>query len=175
MSSAQGEIEIAILPFGKHHIREEFSCGIEPLDRYLKKLAGKDARNRIAAPFVLAGADNRVIGYYTLSSFSIILGDLPDKLARKLPKYPRIPATLIGRLAVDRNYHGRGLGEYLLMDALHRSWEHSKQIASYAVVVDAKDERATAFYQAYEFKLFPNQPSRLSMPMKKIERLLKTS
>lgn len=164
---------VAIGLLQKYHDRTSFSCGSEPLDRYLKKLASQDARNRVAAPFVLVDTDDRVIGYYTLSAFSIVLGELPDPVARKLPKYPVVPATLLSRLAVGLNHRGRGLGEYLLMDALHRSWETSKQIASYAVVVDAKDDGAVAFYPAYEFQVFPDHASRLFLPMKKIERLFR--
>ena len=165
------EHEFAIEPLGKHHDRAAFACGVAALDLYLKQRASQDARKRIAAPFVLAGVDHRVVGYYTLSSFSIALRDLPEKIARKLPKYPFVPATLLGRLAMDQNYRGQHLGEYLLMDALRRSFELSKQIASYAVVVDAKGDAASRFYQSYEFQAFPEQPSRLFMPMKKIQRL----
>ena len=164
---------VAVGPLQKHHDIASFSCGSEPLDRYLKKLASQDARNRVAAPFVLVDTDDRVIGYYTLTAFSTMLGELPDPIARKLPKYPVVPATLLGRFARDLNHRGRGLGEYLLMDALHRSWQTSKQIASYAVVVDAKDDAAVAFYQAYEFQIFPDHASRLFLPMKKIERLFR--
>lgn len=168
--SPSDEHEFAIEPVAKHHERAAFACGVAALDLYLKQRASQDARNRIAAPFVLAGVDHRVVGYYTLSSFSIALSDLPENIARKLPKYPFVPATLLGRLATDQNYRGRRLGEHLLMDALRRSFELSKEIASYAVVVDAKGG-AASFYQSYEFQAFPQQPSRLFMPMKKIERL----
>ncbi len=108
----------------------------------------------------------------TLSSFSIALAELPDEIARKLPKYPVIPATLLGRLAVDQNYRGQRLGEFLLLDALHRSFELSKQIASYAVVVDAKGDAAARFYRSYDFEAFPEQPARLFIAMKKIQRVL---
>ena len=129
---------------------------------------------RIAAPFVLADVDHRVVvGYYTLSSFSIALGELPDKIARKLPRYPVVPATLLGRLAVDENHRGQRLGEYLLMDALHRSSVVSKQIVSYAIVVDAKVEAVARFCRSYEFQVFSEQPSRLFIPMTTIQRLFK--
>src|SRR5712672_467752 len=96
-----------------------------------------------------------VLGYYTLSSFGIDAGVLPPDVAKKLPRYPLIPATLLGRLAVDEKHHGEGTGEFLLMDALHRSLEQSVQIAAAAVVVEAIDERAARFYQHFGFIPFP--------------------
>ena len=173
MASAEGEHGIAIVPLGKKHDRSKFSCGSEALDVYLRQQAGQDAQKGVSAPFVLPDSSNRIIGYYTLSAFSIILDDLPDAVISKLPKYPNVPATLLGRLAVDQNYRGRRLGEYLVMDALHRSWWASTEIASYAVVVDAMDARATAFYRLYEFQEFPDPRSRLFMPMNKIQGLFK--
>ena len=173
MASAEGELGVAIVPLGKEHDRSKFSCGSEALDVYLRERVGQDARKGVAAPFVLADSSNYIIGYYTLSAFSIVLDELPDAVISKLPKYPNVPATLLGRLAVDQNDRGRGLGEYLLMDALHRSWRASTELASYAVVVDAKDARAAAFYRSYEFQEFPDQRSRLFMPMNKIQGLFK--
>jgi hypothetical protein len=103
----------------KRHDRKEFSCGVEPLDRYLKEQAGQDAKKRVAAPFVLCeGKSRAVLGYYTLSSQSIDVGAWPEDVVRKLPRYPVVPATLLGRLAVDRRMRGKGMGEYLLMNAL---------------------------------------------------------
>jgi GNAT superfamily N-acetyltransferase len=161
-----------IAPLGPQHDRAGFSCGIEALDVYLRERARQDARKRIAAPFVLsAGEDTKVIGYYTLSAISIVLHELPQEIARKLPRYPVIPATLLGRLAVDSAHRGEGLGEYLLMDALYRAWTHSATIASFAVVVDAINEEARRFYARYEFRPFPKQERRLFLPMQKIQLL----
>ena len=126
----------------------------------------------MAAPFVLVEHSGPVvIGYYTLSQMSIHLDDLPPDTAKKLPKYPAVPVTLLGRLAVDRRHHGNGLGELLLIDALRRSWALSSEIAAFSVVVDAKDEKARAFYERYEFQQFPDQPNRLFMPMAKLDKL----
>ena len=95
----------------KQHDRSGFSCGIEPLDRYLREQAGQDARKRVAAPFVLCErTSNAVLGYYTLSALSIDVGAWPEDVARKLPRYPVVPATLLGRLAVDRRLRGKGMG-----------------------------------------------------------------
>ena len=104
-----------IEPLGKRHDRRAFSCGNEPLDRYLKQQASQDARRHVAAPLVAVReeGDKTILGYYTLSAFAIDLGTLPDRTASKLPLYPLGPVTL-GRLAVDHRYRGRGLGGFLL-------------------------------------------------------------
>jgi GNAT superfamily N-acetyltransferase len=156
----------------RQHDRKAFSCGVEPLDRYLREQAGQDARKRIAAPFVLCiGDSNTVLGYYTLSALSIDVGDWPEDVARKLPRYPVIPATLLGRLAVDSRLRGKGMGEHLLMDALRRALIASRQIAAVAVIVDAKDASALAFYRRYAFIPFADDPHQLFLPMGMIERL----
>lgn len=125
----------------------------------------------MAAPFVLVTPDNRVIGYYTLSAFSIKLYQLPPAQIRKLPKYPTVPATLLGRLAIDRDQRSLGLGEFLLMDALHRSAAATADIASHAVVVDAKDDVAVTFYEKYGFVQFPDHSYRLFLPMHIIKKV----
>ncbi|MCH8098302.1 MAG: GNAT family N-acetyltransferase [Proteobacteria bacterium] len=164
-----------IEPLGRHHDRAAFSCAKPALDRYLKSQAGQDARRHIAAPFVLVGTPGgkTVLGYYTLSAVGIELGDLPQDVAKKLPRYPIVPATLLGRLAVDRRYRGQGFGEILLMDALHRSFTQSSEIAAAAVLVDAMDEDAWRFYRHFDFIPFPERRDRLFLPMKTVERLFK--
>jgi GNAT superfamily N-acetyltransferase len=97
------------------------------------------------------------------------LGELPDKTVRKLPRYPLVPATLLGRLAVDRRQQGKGYGRFLLADALYRAVR--SEIASFAVIVDAKDENARRFYERESFLPFPDQPMKLFRPMADIRRL----
>lgn len=156
----------------KRHNREDFSCGVAPLDRYLKEQAGQDARKWVAAPFVLCESNgNAVLGYYTLSALSIDVGVWPDDAVRKLPRYPVVPATLLGRIAIDVRLRGQGMGEHLLMDALRRALDASREVASFAVVVDAKDDSVLPFYSRYEFTSFVDQPRRLFLPMGTIERL----
>lgn len=156
---------------GAEHERERFSCGIPDLDSYLRERAGQDARRHIAATFVLLEASPVVLGYYTLSQQVISLEDIPVETARRLPRYPLLPATLIGRLAVDVCRQGQGLGEFLLMDALLRSWEAAQTVASFAVRVDATDERARQFYMRYDFVPFPNDRLKLFLPMAVLDRL----
>lgn len=161
-----------IEPLGKHHHRATFSSGSPPLDHYLQQQAGQEARRHIAVTFVLVDTDHQVLaGYYTLSATSLRLGALPPEVSEKLPRYPLVPATLLGRLAIDAGYQGKKLGAFLLMDALQRSCTQSQTIASMAVVVDAKDEGAVRFYERYGFIKFPDQPHRLFLPMKTIARL----
>lgn len=161
-------------PLGKQHNRPGFSCGNEMLDRYLKEQAGQDARRLVAAPFILIQKSDRktIVGYYTLSAFGIDLKDVPIEIAKKLPVYPVVPVTLLGRLAVDQHYKGQGAGEFLLVDALQRAFTQSAQIAAAAVVVDAIDEQAAGFYRHFGFIAFPDKPRRLFLPMKTISDLL---
>jgi ribosomal protein S18 acetylase RimI-like enzyme len=159
-----------IEPLGSHHNRAAFESGVEPLDRYFHTSAGQDAKKRVAAPFVLLDRTNgAVAGYYTLSATSINLGELPTAIAKKLPKYPVVPAILLGRLAVDKNYRGKRLGEMLLMDALNRC--KRSEIAAMAIVVDALDDSACSFYEHYQFIRFPDYPNRLFLPITTIAKI----
>ncbi len=161
-----------IEPLGKKHDRVAFSCGIDALDTYLKKRASQETKKKIATTFVMVESlTSAVIGYYTLSATSILLADLPDEMARKFPRYPNVPATLLGRLAIDNRYQRRGYGELLIIDALRRALQATTEVASYAVVVDAINERARSFYEQYEFCAFPDRKLRLFLPMKTIADL----
>jgi GNAT superfamily N-acetyltransferase len=165
--------QYVVEPLAVQHDRSTFSCGRVELDSYLRERAGQDARRRVAAPYVaVAPGSVLVAGYYTLSSLGIALGQLPADLIRRLPRYPQLPATLLGRLAVDTRHQGKRLGEVLLLDALARSLEASRRVASVAVVVDAIDDGAHAFYRHFEFIPFPEQRRRLFLPMRAIEVLL---
>lgn len=171
MTSKPDEPKFAFEPLGQKHDRAAFSCGVGSLDLYLQKQASQDARKRAAAPFVLTPDGKTIAGYYTLSQYAIELKDVPDEVARKLPKYPLVSATLIGRLAISVDFRGKGLGEALLMDALHRSLKLSQQVASTGIIVDAKDEAAHAFYQKYGFIELPKIEKRLFLPMGTVEQL----
>lgn len=161
----------------KQHPRENFFCGVDALDHYLKKQSGQEARKRIAVTYVLIdhGPENRIAGYYTLSSTSIIPGELPEDIAKKLPRYDAIPATLIGRLAIDEQYQGQGVGKVLLIEALQQSLHTSQRVAAFAVIVDAKDQAAKQFYERFGFIPFASNGYRLFLPMKTIANLFKNS
>ena len=159
-----------IEPFDKsRHFREGFSCEVESLERYFKTQAGQDAKKGLAAIYVLTDGGATVLGYYTLSSYTIDAGELPDEAARKLPGYPKFPAILIGRLARDQRYRGQGVGPELLRDALRRSFESSKSVGAMAVVAEAENDSARHFYLEYGFIQFPEYANKLFIPMKTVE------
>jgi GNAT superfamily N-acetyltransferase len=162
-------------PLGKMHERAVFSCGSEALDNYLKRQAGQDVAKHVAVCFVLTPDGKTVAGYYTLSQYAVDLVELPAETAQKLPKYPEVPATLLGRLAVSEKFSGQGLGEFLLMDALYRCLQQSKHVASAAVLVDAKDESARRFYEYFEFVALPSIANRLFLPMRTIDQLFRNA
>lgn len=154
----------------QRHQRESFRCGVESLDLYFRSRARQERDKYAAAAFVTADGPT-VIGYYTLSSYSIHAGELPEHLVRKLPRYPRLPATLIGRLAVDERYRRKGYGEELLLDALKRCLAITPEVGSLAVIVDAENDNAIEFYRSYGFLPFPDQPNRLFLAMQTIRDL----
>lgn len=160
-----------IAPLSPAYDRETFSCGAGPLDRYLRTQATQDVRRRIANCFVVSPANTQVVvGYYTLSAASVPLADLPEELRKRLPRYPVIPAALIGRLAVDRRYGGRGLGAALLFDAINRA--AGADAAIFAILVDAKDESAVAFYRHHGFHSFAARPRSLFLPLGTVLKLI---
>jgi len=170
---ARKSLPYQVEALGKRHERGGFSCGSGALDRYLQQQARQDADKRVAAPFVLVEPPStRVLGYYTLSASVIQAKELPDDLAGKLPRYPQLPVTLLGRLAVDLTLKNRGIGQFLLMDALWRCLGAATQIAAMAVLVDAKDQAAEAFYAHFGFIPLQQQPARLFLPMKTVAGLL---
>ena len=153
------------------HRRDEFVCGVEPLDRYFHEQVTQDIRRRFANCFVATEkTTDRIAGYYTLSATSIVLEDLPEATRKKLPRYPTVPAVRIGRLAVARDFLRIGLGAALLADAVARSM--NSDIAVYALIVDAKDKTAADFYQHHGFKSFGESPLMLYLPFSGLGNLL---
>lgn len=155
-----------------NHDRGAFECGIAPLDHYIQKQAGQDSRKHVATVFVLTNDGKAIAGYYSLSQYSVKLGDLPPWMVAKLPRYPDVPATLIGRLARDKRFRGKGIGELLLMDALARCLTVSKQVACSAIIVDAKDDVAKDFYKKYGFMELPGIGNRLFIPIGTVKTML---
>lgn len=152
-----------VAPLDAAHLRSTFISGSEPLDRYLREQVTQDIRRRVAACFVALADGQRIAGYYTLASASLLLTDLPANIGKKLPRYPTVPAVRMGRLAVDEAFKGRGLGGALLADALYRA--ANSEIAAYALLVDAKDEAAAAFYRHHGFIALPESPLVLFLPL----------
>jgi GNAT superfamily N-acetyltransferase len=141
------------------HDRQSFTCGADDLDRYFRERITQDARRRIASAFVAIGPQGDIAGYYTLAPTAIALDALPPDRAKKLPRYPVVPAFLLGRLAIASGHQGKRLGAALLADAILRATR--AEISGYAMVVDAKDETAARFYEHLEFMRLPGDPLRL--------------
>ena len=159
-----------VVPLEPDADRSAFESGVEPLDRYFKTQVSQDIKRRVAACFTALDANGQVAGFYTLSSASILLTGLPKSLAKKLPRYPNVPAVRMGRLAVDRRYKGKGLGAALLADALRRAV--TAEIAAYAFVVDAKDESAADFYAHHGFRATAENPLFLYLPLATVKDLV---
>jgi len=158
-----------LAPLGAEHDRESFSCGEEALDRYFKTQATQDIRRRIANCFVaIESASSSVAAYYTIAAASIPWIDLPAEESKRLPRYPTLPAVRIGRLAVDQRFQRRGLGGALLANAARRSIQSPPAV--YALIVDAKNDQAVAFYQRYLFRTAVGRPRTLFMPLVSAEK-----
>lgn len=146
------------------HDRTLFYCGVAPLDRYLHEQASQDMRRLVSNCFVLVdNASGRIAGYYTLAAASVPAGDLDADLLRKLPRYPLLPAALMGRLAVDTQFRRRGLGGLMLADAATRLLRGD--LKAFALIVDAKDDNAVAFYEMQGFRRLNSRPMSLFLPL----------
>lgn len=143
--------------------RTAFNCGVEALNRYFQQQVTQDIRRRVAACFVAITEDERIAGYYTLATASVLLADLPKSIVKKLPRYPSVPTVRMGRLAIDLEFRGIGLGGALLADALERT--SRSEIAVYALMVDAKDDAAARFYQHHGFIPLPEAGQTLFLPL----------
>lgn len=145
------------------HDRSGFDSGSPALDRYFKEQVTQDVRRRVASCFVALTEDQRIAGFYTLASASVPLTELTPEAIKKLPRYRAVPTVRMGRLAVDQSFKGQGLGGALLGDALTRAAR--SEIAAYALVVDAKDAPAAAFYRHHGFIALPDTPLTLFLPL----------
>lgn len=154
------------------HNRAAFSCGVLELDNYLKSQATQDQKRNVSQPYVLTDDTGTIYGYYTLSSGSVNLEQLPEAARKGLPHYPQMPVILLGRLATEKQFQGQGIGASLLADALKRSYEVSQSIGALAVVVRAKNDQAASFYQKHEFIVSQTDPYVLMLPMKTIASLM---
>lgn len=142
-----------------------FQCGSVALDDYIRRYASQDIRRNVARVFVATPEHNaqQPAGFYTLSAGSVNCGSLPASLAKKLPRYP-VPVALIGRLAVDKLFQGKGLGAILLADACKKVAQASAVLAVVGIIVDAKDDAAITFYEHFGFLPLPGQTGRMLLP-----------
>lgn len=159
-----------IEPLSGAHARASFSSGAPELDRYFRELVSQDIKRRVSNCFVALDEGGSVAAYYTLAATSLPLTELPVVKTRRLPRYPLLPAGLIGRLAVEQRYQGQGLGAALIVDAVGRAMRSEPAI--FALVVDAKDEAAAAFYRHLGFRTFVSHPMRLFIPIAEAARRL---
>ena len=160
-----------IEPLGNHD-RAAFCCGNAALDRYIREQASQDVKRRLASVFVITAKDDpkNVLAYYTLSSRELKLEQLPAEVAKNAGKYGRVGVTLLGRMAVDASYKGTGLGGLALMNALEKSLVATKDVASWAVFVEAVDVGAARFYRKYGFIELPEDKLKMFLPMKTIAK-----
>lgn len=166
-------MSLKIQALDKKHEKNDFSCGHELLDNYLKKQARQDVSRDLSACFVLVDASDVIKGYYTLSANSIDKSLFPEELQRKMPpSYQQLPTTLLGRLAIDGSVKGQGFGKILLLDALNRTARAAESLGILAIVVDPIDEDARNFYAKYGFILLPSS-GKMFLPMKTIHDLFK--
>jgi ribosomal protein S18 acetylase RimI-like enzyme len=150
------------------HDRTAFRSDSEQLNRYLREQVTQDIRRRVATCFVALADEQRIAGYYTLASASLLLANLPASTGKELPRYPTVPAVRMGRLAVDQEFEGQGLGGALLADALDRAAR--SEIAAFALMVDAKDDAAAAFYRHHGFIALPDSSLTLFLPLATVRR-----
>jgi GNAT superfamily N-acetyltransferase len=157
-------------PLDRHHDRSAFVSGSDALDLYLRERASQDVRRRVAGCFVAVDDDGKIVGYYTLAATSVSLNSLPEEFLKALPRYPVVPAMLIGRLAVAASHQGKRLGRALIADAITRV--ERLGIGAFALIVDAKDDRAKMFYEANGFVSLPDEARRLCLPIETALRAL---
>lgn len=169
-------VDWRIEPLRRDHDRTSFGCGEPELDGYLARFSRQNQESGVARTFVAAsGADPaRILGYYSLAVGAIDKANLPQQAARRFPNFP-LPIARLARLAVDLSQQGKGLGEDLLLDALARCLRVSEEVGIVAVLIDAKHERAKAFYSRYEFDSLPDHPLTLWLPLAALRRLFESA
>lgn len=158
-----GTAPFQVRALDKSDQRRSFCSSSESLNRYLHEYVMQDIRRRVTACYVAVAEDGAIVGYYTLASASIPLTTLPETLRRKMPRYPSVPAILMGRLAVDQNFQGLGIGSSLLADALLRA--KRAEITAFALIVDSKDDKAACFYHHHGFISLQDSPLTLFLPL----------
>lgn len=153
-------------PLEKHD-RSGFSCGNDKIDSYFRFAVSQDEKRGYARCYVIVErGSGKIAGFHTLSSTSFPFTDVPSKIAKKLPRYPTVPAILIGWLGRDASFRGQGIGEMLLADAIRRA--AFSAAGAYAVIADAIDDTAAAFYREHHLTPLLNSPNRLFLPLAKL-------
>lgn len=170
MPDAPSEPVWSIEKIGPHHDRAGFGCGHESLDVYLKQYARQNQESGISRTYVAVRPGRKEVqGYYSVSSGAVVFEQIPDERRKGLPRYP-IPVAHLGRLAVDREAGGQGLGELLLMDAFERIVRIADEVGMHAVEVVAIDESARRFYLKYGFTSLADDPLHMYIPIRMLRR-----
>jgi predicted GNAT family N-acyltransferase len=154
----------------KHFDRQSFDCGTAELNAFLKNSASSYIKRGLCAVHILSEEShpNTIIGYFSLSASAIKMQELPAEISKKYPGSIPVPCWLIGKLAVDRNFQGKGFGEILLLEAFNKITAYSKEAGGYCIVVDAKNEKIKPFYTKYGFKSFLDDGFKLFLPLPSI-------
>jgi predicted GNAT family N-acyltransferase len=167
------ELKIELLQSSTHD-RSNFDCGYEQLNHFIHHQASQEQKRMVSTTYVLV-KDKLVIGFYTLSATSIVANGLSKDISEKLPRYPILPATLLGRLAIATTSQNAGLGKILLFDALQRSYYNAQKIGSVAVIVEAKNNQVQKFYTNLGFNILSSNTLTMYYPMNKIKKLVTSS
>lgn len=159
-----------VVPYVKNLNKDLFDCEIEPLTKYLKTQASQDVKKKVSACYCLVDDENKILGYYTLSNYSLDINDLPSDYNKKLPKYDQVPLVMLGRLAIDKSIKGQKYGSRLLIDALLKALNSSEIIGSFGVIVDPINENAEKFYDNFGFIKIPDN-GKMILSMETIKKL----
>ena len=151
----------------RRHNRKKFDCGEQNLNRYIQRFARQNVKNNLGETYVLTNNAQDIFGFYTISTASLDFDAFPEN--KRLPKYA-IPSALIGRLAVDQKYKGRGYGKLLLVDALKRILKVSDEIGIHGITVDAKDDNARKFYEHFGFEELLDEKNHLYLSIEKVKK-----
>ncbi len=153
------------------HDRKTFDCGDVALNLYLQQFANQDQNRGLSRVYVLA-EQRRIVGYYSISAYSVATDELADQV--KIDAYRELPFLLLGRLAVDRNFQGQGLGDALIIHAFQTTVAAAEKIGIFGMIVDAKDERAAGFYERFGFTRLSTSKNRLVLPFSAIKKLVQS-
>lgn len=153
----------------QQHDRQSFDCGVEVLKQYIRQYANQDQKRNLTKVYVLA-EDTKIIGYYSISAHSVLRDNLPDD--QRVGGYDSLPFLLLGRLAVDKAYQGRGYGDVLIYHAFKTTLQAAETIGILGIVVDAKNEKAASFHEGFGFMRLLGNRKRLVLPLSVIKNLI---
>lgn len=171
MNTAANWREVALT---RHHDRMAFDCGVEALNAYLERYARQNHDSGGAKTFVAVrpGAPATILGYYTICPGALAFAKAPASLTRKMGRYD-LPVFRLGRLAVSLAWQGRGLGADLLLAAGARALTVAAEVGGVALAIDAKDDRAAAWYERFGALRLLDDPLKLVLPLETIAAALK--